>query len=170
MKQDMTRFIEDREGMVLYSDPIAHVILPEQPVTHGHIRIFSKEPVTSIEELPDEHVEHLFTVANTAASMLFELKEPGGTNILVNEGDLFDEHFHIDVLTREEGDNVATDWEPKDIPEATMDDIADRIGSALLNPSTGREETETIQTDSDADESMSTDEENYLLKKLNKLP
>jgi diadenosine tetraphosphate (Ap4A) HIT family hydrolase len=161
---DKTAFIENREGMVVYSDPIAHVVLPERPATMGHVRVYSKQAVARINDLDDEAVTHLYHVASIVASMLFELIDAGGTNIILNEGRLFNQHLHIDIIARNEDDDLDLRWDGRELPDATMDDVRERIEDGFHADDDRTQERETTT------ETETVDETDYRLQRLNRMP
>ncbi len=171
MTCDTCEFIEAREGIVIYSDPHSHVVLPESPATKGHVRVYSKEHASSLDELSHDQVQHLLQVGNLAATLLFENLEAQGTNVIMNEGDLFGEHLHLDVVARNEDDSLDTSWESVELPDSKMEKVQKRIKDKadLIGEEVETERNEVPREKPDK-ETMEDDEENYLIKQLRKLP
>ena len=114
--QDKTQILyEDEHSVALAGDAIL-----------GHIKIYPKKHVHNIEELEDEEVSHLFTVANSAASVVFETLAAQGTNLIANASG-HDEHLCIDVVPRTMNDDLNLQWQPQSLEEEEMNDAFERI-------------------------------------------
>src|SRR3989344_4838030 len=72
-----------KEKEVVYEDEKVLVVLPSQPVTPGHIEIYSKVQEKDLTKLSAEDSRHFFQTASVAASLVFEGFKAQGTNIIV---------------------------------------------------------------------------------------
>ncbi len=162
--------IEEREGMIIYTDPHAHVVLPAKPATKGHVRVYSKEHAESFDDLTHEAVQHMFQVGNVVASILFEQLGAEGTNIIVNEGDMFDSHLHMDVVTRSESDNLRLEWDAERADDGVLEQAQKSIKDQadLIGHSEDKKPKRPVKTSEK--EKVEGDEENYLTKHLERLP
>ena len=170
---------------LLYEDSVGYAILVEEPTALGHIQVFSKKKVQSLEELDDDVVVQLFYIASYAATGVFEGLGAQGTNIIVNNGNIQgnpSKELVIDILPRKEGDTLDFKWEPKKLSpqdmeavEKSVKDKADYIGhkkkkgtgSSPLAP--GKASANPI--DDQPKEQINADEEDsYLIKRLTRIP
>jgi len=171
----MNRDILGKKENIIYEDDIAVAILPEKPVAKGHIVIFPKKEVKFIEELSEDEIEHLFYLASYSATTLFESLGAHGTNIITNE----DEFFSMNVIARKQEDGLNFQWQPKQLTSEEMDTVVSDISASILSatnaPEDHAESMEEIPTnplpmsDQPGDE-MTDDEENYLMKQLERIP
>jgi diadenosine tetraphosphate (Ap4A) HIT family hydrolase len=115
------RILEEKKNL-LYEDENVMAIIPERPITKGHLQVLSKKHHESLQDIDDKDVEHLFYAASFSATALFENLEAHGTNIIANTGGELKKggHFHIDVIARKTGDSLNFLWKPKKLPEADM--------------------------------------------------
>ena len=92
---------EINKEKLLYEDKVAYAILAENPSAMGHIQVFPKQKVSSLEELPDDVVQQLFFIASFAASAVFEGLGAHGTNIIIQDGKILNNgQLHIDIIPR----------------------------------------------------------------------
>ena len=96
-------------NLTLYEDPLVTIRLSEKPVSIGHIEIVPKRKATTINDLSEQEIEHLFFGASYSASILFEKLGAHGTNIILNENN---EQLTIHVIARKEGDGLDFSWTP----------------------------------------------------------
>ena len=134
---------------VVYEDDSLMGILDINPANKGHVLLFPKDHAPLLSQVPDSIVGHMFEIANKLSSAVFEALQADGTNILVANGAVAGQsapHVLINIFPRFEGDKVAIGWEPKKIEEAEMDDVANKIKSAIPK---GRTKPRVIQEDLD---------------------
>ena len=114
---------------ILYEDDNLVAVVPEKPLTKGHIRVISKKHHTKIQDIDDKEFQHMFYAASFSATALFENLEAHGTNILFNTGGSLKEtgHFHIDVLARKTGDELNFLWTPKKLQEDELKSVQGKI-------------------------------------------
>ena len=134
---------------IVYEDDSLMGILDINPANKGHVLLFPKDHAPLLSQVPDSIVGHMFEIANKLSSAVFEALQADGTNILVANGAVAGQsapHVLINIFPRFEGDKVAIGWEPKKIEEAEMDDVANKIKSAIPK---GRTKPRVIQEDLD---------------------
>ncbi|MBU1202306.1 MAG: HIT family protein [Nanoarchaeota archaeon] len=159
MKQEL---INDK-SRVIYEDNIVFSYLVKNPAAKGHILIIPKKPVKSIEELSEEEVAHIFNLANVSATSLFQILGAQGTNIITDEQD----GFVINVVARKQDDGLNFLWTPKQVSAPDMDSVTSSISSKI----TFKEEPKNPpKVDDQPQDKFSDDEENYLLKQLERIP
>jgi diadenosine tetraphosphate (Ap4A) HIT family hydrolase len=63
--------IENKKN-VLYEDETVIAIVPERPITKGHVQIISKKHCESMQDLEDKEFQHMVYSASFTATALFE--------------------------------------------------------------------------------------------------
>ncbi len=115
---------------VLYEDEKSLVVIPEESIVPGHIKIYSKAEERDVANLSQEDCAHLFYVASYAATAVFEGLGAHATNILVKSGKTDDNPdgllcFH--VIPRSAGDSLqGMQWSSKP-PSYDLDSVASKI-------------------------------------------
>lgn len=118
------------EAKVLYQDERTLAIFDNNPMSMGHITVFSKEHYPDVSKVPAEMFAHYMRVASLAATALFEGIGSQGTNIVLNnciDGNNDYNHFCIHVLPRSEGDKIPLKWEFKQADPEKLKKLADKI-------------------------------------------
>ena len=120
--------VENKKNFI-YEDEKLVAVIPEKPITKGHIQIISKEHCDTLQDICDKDAEHLFYAASFAATSLFENMGAQGTNIIANTGSTIKKggHFHINAIARNPEDGLNFLWQPKQLPEPEMKDIQGKI-------------------------------------------
>lgn len=173
---------------IVYEDAVCIAYIPAEAAATGHVQVIPKQHVEAIEELPDDIIVQLFSVASCVASAVYEGIAAQGTNIICNNGTIASNgHFSIHVLPRKEKDNLSFQWQPKQISNAEIDEVLTKIKDKadVIGFKKGEEKevitqtiptTELPETDEKArheekePETISKEEENYLVKHLYKIP
>jgi len=93
---------------ILFEGKTAYVMMNKYPYVNGHLMIIPQRHTGMIEELTQEERMEMFDLLETAVRALREAMKPDGFNIGVNIGKAagagIEEHFHIHVIPRWEGD------------------------------------------------------------------
>jgi len=180
---------------ILYENDKIIILHALEPVSEGHLQIFTKKHYTIIEELPDDVLGYMSSAANKLSMLLFEAYKVHGTNIIIQNGLPAGQtipHFSINIIPRRNDDGLKIDWELK---QAKPDDLENvhRIISEGMNsgqeqilaagPALETEESkkqEPVQHEiiSDALEESGSETEksrpakkvNYFLKSLERIP
>lgn len=152
--------VESKKNL-LYEDESLVAIVPEKPITKGHIIVVSKKHHTKIQDIENKELQHLFYAASFGATALFENLEAHGTNILFNTGSKIHEggHFHIDILARKSGDDLNFLWKPKKLPDPEMNDVQSRIKDKCDMIGVEKKEKEVIDLDKKKPEKLESTEE-----------
>jgi len=170
--------LADKENMLYEDDKIAAVLVKE-PAARGHMKVIPKANINNIDELREDESEMLFNLANTCAVLLFEGVGAQGTNIILNEKPLI-----IDIIARGENDGLNFMWNPKQIPTGELDGIKSSISGKILipekepKPELKPEPREEINEEGphdpprmdDQPEDKKAEEENYMIKQLERIP
>jgi histidine triad (HIT) family protein len=105
------------------------------PVTPGHLFVFPRAHVESLEALDADLGAHLFRVAHRLARALYRSGLPcEGVNMLLADGEAaFQEvfHVHLHVFPRTPGDGfrIEADWRQRD--RAELDAAAEQVRRGL---------------------------------------
>jgi len=156
---------------LIYEDELCIALLHENPANYGHVIVIPREHYIIIEEVPDDVVEHLFSVANIISSTLFESLNIQGTNVLVNNGNDSGQenpHFMINIVPRTENDGINFEWTAK---PASEDDL--KTAELKLKQYTGKlifqeEKTKPIEINREPEEIK--DDDSYLIRQLKRIP
>jgi ATP adenylyltransferase len=98
-------------------------MMNKYPYVNGHLMIIPQRHTGKIEELTQEERKEIFNLLDTAVKALQEAMNPEGFNIGVNIGKAagagIEDHFHVHVIPRWEGDTnfMSTVGNVRVIPE-----------------------------------------------------
>jgi histidine triad (HIT) family protein len=158
----------------IYEDDECIVILDVNGANPGHSFVIPKEHIPILEKVPDHTIGHLFSIANKVSSAIFETLKIQGTNIFVANGVAAGQkvaHFMINVIPRNENDNVNLQWNPKQLSEEEMSTVELKLKESAQNIGyfEKKEPKKTISKSSPVEEAIEGDE-NYLIKQLDRRP
>ena len=98
----------DRDRLILHRTGFSFVMLNRYPYNNGHLMIAPFRHTADMDELSDEEMLDLFTTLRLCKNVLQESAAPQGFNIGVNLGKAagagIDEHMHIHIVPRWNGD------------------------------------------------------------------
>jgi ATP adenylyltransferase len=98
----------DRERLILYRSGFSLVMLNRYPYNNGHLMIAPFRHTADLNELADEEMLDLFTTLRLCRNVLEKSASPEGFNIGINLGKAsgagVDEHIHIHIVPRWNGD------------------------------------------------------------------
>jgi len=118
---------------IIYDDGLILGFLDSNPYTKGHIVLIPKQHYTIMEQVPDEVIGNLFVVANKISAILFDVLKVNGTNVLINNGiDQEIPHMSLNIIPRDEKDNLNLSWEPKKADEDDLDVVLHNLKNALI--------------------------------------
>lgn len=115
---------------ILYEGTTAYAMINRFPYVNGHLMIIPQRHVGQIEELTQEEKKEIFDLLNTSVKVLKEAMNPNGFNIGINIGKAagagVEEHFHVHVIPRWEGDTnfMSVVTNVRVIPEALEQTVA----------------------------------------------
>lgn len=110
----------------LFEDENFRVILDLGPASKGHALILPKAHYADIYEIPGELAAEAMVLAKKMAERMTEVLKCDGFNIVQNNGEVAGQtvfHFHMHLIPRYEGDNVALGWKPGSLTEADRESI-----------------------------------------------
>lgn len=128
------------EASVCYEDADVIAFMDIQPVNAGHLLVVPREHYESLDDLPSELGEKLFTAARQLAAVVRDATGCEGMNIIVNSGaaagqDVFHYHVHVIPRTRGDGFEVQLPFAGSQMPDRTLlDAMAARIIAATRDP------------------------------------
>lgn len=162
----------ERKAAVLYEDEQVVVAIKDTVVTPGQISVFPKQHFTILEMVPEKILEHCAVLSKKVSISIFEGFGSQGTNIVVRNGLGAGQnvpHFSIEIIPRQEGDNLNLQWEAKQLMEDEMESAYVLLKEHAAKPeekvkSSGKEEAVSGKVVEEEGK------ENYLLKSLRRLP
>ena len=161
----------------IYEDDLTLVVLDVNGANPGHCFVIPKNHYPIIEQVPDDELANLFTVANKISSSIFENLKAHGTNIFVANGIPAGQtvaHFMINVMPRKENDGVNLQWKPKQLTEEEMSTVELKLKESIKGA--GVEKIEKTQKPKiTAQEKAATvpitdDEDDYFMRQMRKIP
>jgi len=163
-----------KEKDFLFEDEHVAVFLPEKPASLGHLIVAPKQHIPILEAVPDFIIGKMSMIANKLSMALFEGLRAGGTNIIMQNGVPAGQtipHAHMHIIPRKEGDNLPLDWDPKQLPQEQITELADKIkGEASSVGGFQKEEKKPIELKEDLEKIEEGEETNYLIKQLRRVP
>ena len=97
----------------LFENEDFRVIFDISPASKGHVIILPKVHAANIYELPEELVGKAFILAKKVATVLKEVLQCDGINIVQNNGEAAGQtvfHLHVHVIPRYKDDSVKITW------------------------------------------------------------
>ena len=111
----------------IYEDADFRVILDASPAAKGHALILPKQHYANMFEIDDEVLAKAAKLAKKVITQEKEVLGCDGYNVLQNNGEAAGQtvfHFHMHLIPRYEGDQVALTWKPG---ELTDEEICDKM-------------------------------------------
>ncbi len=100
---------EDDKHFIVYRSKHCFVILNIYPYNNGHIMVVPNRHASHLFDLHDEERNDLFKIVQESERILTEHYNPQGINIGMNLGKAagagIDEHIHVHLVPRWDGDN-----------------------------------------------------------------
>jgi len=113
----------------IYEDEKFLAFLDIHPVNPGHTLLITKEHYENILDVPNELVAEAFVTAKKI--MLVLKKSLAADFVVVSVVGIDVPHFHIHLLPRYFNDGLANFWPTKDYQAGEMEEVAQKIKSAL---------------------------------------
>jgi ATP adenylyltransferase len=99
---------DDRSRLVLFRGEHNFVILNKYPYNNGHLMIVPNAHIRSLQDAPDETLAEMTRLAARCEAALRRVYRPTGINLGMNLGKSagagIEEHYHLHVLPRWDGD------------------------------------------------------------------
>jgi len=163
----------------VYEDDLTLAVLDVNGANPGHCFVIPKNHYPIIEQVPDEELTNLFSVANKISSSIFEDLKVQGTNIFVANGIPAGQtvaHFLINVIPRKENDGINLQWKPKQFTEEEISTVELKLKESIQNVGVGKIENieKSKPTEANAEtqpQSISDDDEDdYLMNQIRRIP
>lgn len=160
----------------IYEDEHIFVMHAPKPATFGHVLVLPKNHAMIIEQIPDYEVTEIFEKINKISTAVFESIGAHGTNIILQNGVAAGQshsHLMIHVIPRRENDGIDFTWQPKQMSEEEMSTIELKLKEAAKNIGVFEQKPEKpIEMDKEVEQIKEPegDEENYLIKQLERIP
>ena len=110
----------------LFENDEFKVIFDISPASKGHVIILPKYHAANIFELPEEVTAKAFVLAKKIATVLKEVLNCDGVNILQNNGEAAGQtvfHLHIHVIPRYKDDNMGLTWKQGEADPEVLEEI-----------------------------------------------
>ncbi len=164
----------------IYEDDKVIAILADQPANPGHTIVIPKKHYTILEQIPDNEIAHHGIVINKITRAIFESMNIQGVNVLMQNGLSAHQqipHFMTHIIPRMENDNVGLTWQPRQLSEEEMSTVELQLmeQTRSLEPVDIKPMAQ-VNLDKDrapqdpSTEKTGSDETNYLVKQLEKIP
>ncbi|MBS3119487.1 HIT family protein [Candidatus Woesearchaeota archaeon] len=161
-----------KEELIIFEDEQVAAILSDTPATVAHVIILPKQHYTILEQAPDEIVEKLGIVANKISTAIFESLNIGGTVVMIQNGTVAGQdvpHLSVHVFPRTENDELSLGWDTQKVSDDELSMLASQISKAVLPVGTVPVQ-QTVQKEVPADQIDGDDEDNYLIRQLERRP
>ncbi|MBI5002594.1 HIT family protein [Candidatus Woesearchaeota archaeon] len=176
-------------SQIVYEDAVCLAYLPSDAAAVGHIHVIPKDHIETLEQLPDSLATQLFYVASYAASAIYEGLASHGTNIICNNGAGAKGHLSLHIIPRFENDGISLTWQPKQLPPPDFEDAMKKIKDKadFIDYKGAKKEAPALQQaiqpeavavpqdvvsvkDAPKEIITTSDEENYMVKHLYRIP
>ncbi len=157
----------------VYEDELVMAVLDINGANPGHCFVMPKNHYPIIEHVPNSELGRLFQVSNKVSSAIFESLGAQGTNIFVANGIPAGQtvaHFTINVIPRKENDGINLQWQPKQLSEEEMSTVELKLKEQTKKISHFEKDEKKVKIPSPKPITLSSDEEEYFTKQLNRLP
>jgi histidine triad (HIT) family protein len=162
------------KGEKIFEDESVVALMSSQPASRGHVMVFPREHYTILEQVPDFLVGHLFAVANTISTTIFEILRVHGTNLIIENGTAAGQktaHVAINIIPRSENDGLGFNWQPKQFTDDEMATAVLQLQEASKNVGAFEEEKKTpLSLDKEDTALPKASEDDYFLRQLHRLP
>ncbi len=127
---------KDKENYILHRGARCCLVLNLYPYNTGHLMVIPREHAATLEDLSEETLLEVILMVRKSLTALRQAMAPDGFNIGINVGKAagagIDEHIHIHIVPRWEGDTnfMTICAETRVVPEL-LDDTYDRLKAVL---------------------------------------
>lgn len=125
---------DDKKYLILYRGEKAFIILNKYPYNNGHLMVVPYRHVSTPLDLNDDELLEMDKLINLSIRVLSEAMKPHGFNLGANIGKAagagIEDHYHIHVVPRWEGD---TNYMPIIANTKVVVEALDRTYDKLLN-------------------------------------
>ena len=159
----------------IYEDDSILAVLDVNGANPGHCFVIPKNHYPILEQVPDDELANIFTVANKISSAIFEALKVQGTNIFVANGIPAGQtvaHFLVNVIPRKENDGINLQWKPKQLTEEEISTVELKLKEQIKSIGVGTiEKTEKPKPMPEKTETPITDDEDdYVARQMRRIP
>jgi len=172
MKCDICDLIKTKKGK-LYEDEKVIALLSPKPASVGHVWVMPKQHHPILEQVPDFIAGEVFSTANKLSMALFESLGAHGTNLVLQNGIAAGQkhsHMIVNVIPRRENDGIDFTWDTKQLSEEEMSTVEIKIKDETKGIGFFEKEPEKQEIIEQKEEEELSDEEDYMLKQLERIP
>jgi ATP adenylyltransferase len=126
---------DDAKSLILYRGDTAFIIMNLYPYNTGHVMVAPYRHIGDLELLEETELKELMVLTNLAIKAIKREMNPHGFNLGINLGKAagagFDEHVHMHIVPRWQGDTnfMPVVGESKVMPENIADTYERLLGS-----------------------------------------
>jgi len=127
---------DDRGALILHRGEVAFIIMNLYPYNTGHVMVTPYRHIGDLEELSEAEKREIMDLTTLAVKAIKKEMQPQGFNLGVNLGKAagagFDEHIHMHIVPRWQGDTnfMPVVGESKVMPE-TIADTYERLRRSI---------------------------------------
>ena len=159
----------------IYEDDLTLAVLDVNGANPGHCFVIPKNHYPIIEQVPNDELANIFSVANKISSAIFETLKVQGTNIFVANGIPAGQtvaHFMVNVIPRKEGDGINLQWKPKQLNEEEMSTVELKLKDQIKNigVSTIEKTKQPKEMPEKAEFPITDDEDDYFNRQMRRIP
>jgi histidine triad (HIT) family protein len=121
-------------SQIVYEDKFSMAFLDIHPLNLGHTLIVPKKHYETIGDIPEDEFAELAKAVKKVAVAAKKATGAHGINITQNNGRAAEQivpHIHFHVIPRIEGDGIRTFNPKREFSKEEMDEIAEKIKSAV---------------------------------------
>lgn len=118
----------------VFEDDKVKAVLDINPAVPGHVLVLTKEHVAVMPQMDDELTGHVGMVAKQVSQSLIKSLKVEGTSVFVANGVVAGQrapHFMLHVIPRESGDGVQLDAPGKQLDEASMKQLFNKLAGPV---------------------------------------
>lgn len=120
------------ETYVVYEDEVVNVILDKFPFSNGHILILPKEHYESMDDLPQDVLIHIMTLAQRLKPIIQTTFNSKSVIILQNNGEMNSlKHYHLHLVPHTDED-LSTLYDTS-VYQDNADEILSKIQTLIKN-------------------------------------
>ncbi len=166
---------KELESDVVYEDEQLMAVVHRKPASPGQLLLFPKQHYAIIEQVPDPLLAKMSVLANKLGIAIFEALQAEGTNVIINNGVPAGQtiaHFALHIVPRRENDGLKLIWEPRKVTQDQLDTAYLQIKEETMNlhPSMFGKEEAPFVVEKQKPVKLTEEKENYLLKRLRRIP
>lgn len=158
----------------VYEDDLTLAVLDVNGANPGHCFVIPKNHYPIIEQVPEGELGNHFIVANKISSAIFETLKAQGTNIFIRNGIPAGQqvaHFMINVIPRNENDNINLQWKPRQLSEEEMSTVELKLKEQMKGRGIEKaQKAQSIKSEIPKPQPVTDDEDDYFMRQMRRIP